>query len=79
MSARFLVANTQAAKLIKPSEGPFHHPSPSAQSTAMVGVALGEPRNDVATTQTLPDCLCVMATVAYHAIRAMARSSSFSL
>ena len=59
-----LIANTQAAKLIKPSEGPFHHPSPSAQPTAMFGVALGEPRNDVATTQTLPDCLRVITTVA---------------
>jgi len=59
-----LVANTQAAKLIKPSEGPFHHPSPSAESTAMFGVALGEPRNDVASAQTLPDCLRVITAIA---------------
>ena len=59
-----LVANPQAAKLIKPSEGSFHHPAPSPQSTAMFGVALGEPRNDVATTQTLPDCLRVITAVA---------------
>jgi hypothetical protein len=59
-----LVANTQAAKLIKPSEGPFHHPSPSTESTAMFGVALGEQRHDTATTQALPDCLRVITTVA---------------
>ena len=59
-----LVANTQAAKLIKPSEGPFHHPSPSAESTVMFGVALREPGHDAAGTQTLADCLRVITTVA---------------
>ena len=29
------VSDAQAAKLIQPSEGPFYHPSPPAQSTAM--------------------------------------------
>ena len=35
-------AHTQTAELIEPSEGSLHHPPPSAQSTAMFGVALGE-------------------------------------
>ena len=58
------IADAQAAKLIQPRESSLHHPSPSAQSTAMLGVALGEPRHDVAGTQTLADCLGVIATVA---------------
>jgi hypothetical protein len=59
-----LIANTQAAELIHPGEGTFYDPAPSAESTAMFGVALGKPRNDVATTQTLPDCFRVITTVA---------------
>ena len=59
-----LIANTQATELIQLREGTFYDPAPSAESTAMFGVALGEPRNDVATTQTLPDCLRVVTTVA---------------
>ena len=58
------VANTKAAKLIKPRESPFNHPAPSAQSAAMFGVALGEPRHDVADKQTSPDRLGVITTVA---------------
>ena len=58
------VANAQPPELIQPSEGPFDYPSPSAQSAAMFGVALREPRHDAAGTQTLPDCLSVITTVA---------------
>jgi hypothetical protein len=60
----FLITDAQSAKLIEPCEGPFHHPAPSPQSAAMSGVSLGEPRHDAAGTQTLPDCLCVITTVA---------------
>jgi hypothetical protein len=58
------VANTQAAKLIQPGEGSFYHPAPSAQSTAMLSISLGEPRHDVADTQPLPDRFRVITTVA---------------
>jgi hypothetical protein len=73
------IADAQAAKLIKPSEGSLHHPSPSAQSAAMISVSFGKPRLDVAGTQTLPDRFGVITTVAQHTIRTMARSSSLSL
>ena len=73
------VADTQATKLIQPSKGPFYHPAPSPQPTAMFGVTLGKHRHDVAGTQTLPDCLCIITSVAEHAIRPMARTPSFSL
>jgi hypothetical protein len=73
------VANTQAPELIHPGEGPFNDPPPSAQSAAMFGVALREPRDDVAGTQTSPDCLRVITTVTQHAIRTMARTSALSL
>jgi len=73
------VANAQPPELIQPSEGPLNYPSPLAQPAAMFSVALCEPRHDAAGTQTLPDCLSVITTVAEHAIRTMARSSSLSL
>ena len=59
-----LVANTQAPELIHPGEGPFNDPPPSAQSATMFRVALREPRHDAAGTQTSPDCLGVITTVA---------------
>jgi hypothetical protein len=72
------VPNAQPAELIQPGERPFHHPAPSSQSTTMLGVALGKGRHDTA-TQTLPDCLRVVATVAYYAIRTTAGTSLLSL
>jgi hypothetical protein len=60
----FLVTNTQSAKLIQPSESSFHHPPPSAQSTAMFCVALGEQRHDVAIAKTLADRFRVITAVA---------------
>ena len=57
------VSDAQAAELVQPSERPLHDPAPSAQSATMFDVALGEPRHDVAGTQTLPDCLRVITTV----------------
>jgi hypothetical protein len=45
----------------------------------MFGVALREPRHDAAGTQTATDCLRVIATVAQHTIRMMARSPSLAL
>jgi hypothetical protein len=49
-----LVTHTQPTKLVQPSESSFYHPPPSAQSTAMFGIALGEQGHDVASTQTWP-------------------------
>ena len=36
------VTNAQSAKLTKPGECSFYYPPPSAQSTAVIGVSLGE-------------------------------------
>jgi hypothetical protein len=60
----FLITDAQSAKLIEPSERPLDDPAPSAQSAAVFGVAFGEPRHDVAHTQTLPDCFRIITTVA---------------
>jgi hypothetical protein len=73
------VANPQSPELVQPSEGPFDHPAPSSQSAAMLGVALRKKRDDASVTQTLPDCISVITTVAQLAVRTMARSSSLSL
>ena len=74
-----LVAHTQTAKLAEPGKGPLYHPPTSAQSTAILCISLSEQRRDVPDTQALPDCLRVITTVAQHAIRMMAWSSSLSL
>jgi hypothetical protein len=74
-----LIANAQPAELIQPSERPFHHPSPSTESTAVFGVALRKKRDDASVTKTLPDRFGIIATVAQHAVRTMARPSPFSL
>jgi hypothetical protein len=74
-----LVPHSQTAKLTEPGEGSFYYPPPSTQSTAMFSVSLGEPRSNPANSQALPDCFGVITTVAYDAIRAIARSSSASL
>jgi hypothetical protein len=50
--------------MIQPGEGPLDQPSPLAQPAAMFSVALCEPRHDAAGTQTLPDYLSVITTVA---------------
>jgi hypothetical protein len=59
-----LVADAQSTELVEPRKGSFHYPAPSAQSASMFGVALREPRHDAAGTQTSPDCLRVITTVA---------------
>jgi hypothetical protein len=60
----FLITDSQPPKLIQPGERPLDDPTPSAQSAAMLGVAHGKPRYDAAGTQTSPDCLRVITTVA---------------
>jgi hypothetical protein len=60
----FLITDAQPPKLVEPSERPLDHPTPSAQSAAVFSVALGEPRQYAAGTQTSPDCLSVITTVA---------------
>jgi hypothetical protein len=58
------VANAQSPELKQPGKGSFYHPPPSAQSTAMLGVAFGKERHDVASTQTLPDRFSVITSIA---------------
>jgi hypothetical protein len=73
------VSNPQPSELIQPSEGPFDYPAPSPQSASVFGVALRERRHNAAGTQTLPDRLNVIATVAQYAIRTMPWASPLSL
>jgi hypothetical protein len=74
-----LVAHAQSPELVQPSEGPFDDPAPSPQSAAMFGIALRKKRDDVSVTQTLPDRLRVITTVAQYAIRTMPWASPLSL
>jgi len=73
------VAHAQSPELVQPSEGPFDHPAPSPQSAAMFGIALRKKRVDASVTQTLPDRLRVITTVAQYAIRTMPWASPLSL
>jgi hypothetical protein len=50
------VPNAQAPEMIQPSEGPLHDPAPSPQSAAMLGIALGQLRQNMSVTQLLTDC-----------------------
>ena len=67
-----LVADPQSAKLVQPGKGPFHDPSPSAQSAAVFSVAHREQRQNASVTQALPDRFRVIPAVAEHIIRSMA-------
>jgi hypothetical protein len=60
----FLITHAEPPELIQPRKRPLHHPSPSAQSTAMFCVALGEQRHDVAIAKTLADRFRVITAVA---------------
>jgi len=73
------VSNPQPPELIEPSEGPFDYPAPSPQSATVFGVALREPRDNAGGTQTLPDRLSVIATVAQNTVRTMPWASPPSL
>ena len=58
------VANAQAPELKQPGESSLYHPPPSAQSTAVLGVALGKEWHDMASTQASPDRFRVITPVA---------------
>jgi hypothetical protein len=73
------VAHAPSPELVQPSEGPFDHPTPSPQSAAMFRIALRKKRDDASVTQTLPDRLRVITTVAQYAIGTMPWASPLSL
>ena len=73
------VANTQTPELKKSCKGSFYHPPPSAQSTAMLGVAFDKERLDVPSKQASPDLFRVIAPVAQHTSRTMTWPSLLSL
>jgi len=73
------VAHAQSPELIEPRERPLHDPAPSAQATPMFRFASRKRRDDASVTQTLPDRLGIITTVAQHAVRSMARASVLSL
>ena len=74
-----LVADAQSTKLVDPSEGPLDDPAQLAQAATALSVTHREKRHDAALTHSLPDCLCIIATVAKHTIRTIAWTSTLSL
>jgi hypothetical protein len=75
----FLVADTQATKLIQPRKRPLDNLAPPAQAAAVLGAAHREQGQNVARAQTVPDGRRVIAAVAEHADRPPARSAAFGL
>jgi hypothetical protein len=74
-----LIATSQSPKLVELSKASLHHPPPVPQSTAMIGISLREPRDNATATETAPDRLGVITTVAQNTIRTMARAPALSL
>jgi len=50
-----LVADPKSAKLVQPGERPFHDPTPTPQTAAVLDVTHCKKRHNAAFTQTLPD------------------------
>jgi len=53
--ASFVVPDSQPTKLVEPSKATLHNPSPSAEATAVLGVAHREQGQDTPVVQALPD------------------------
>src|SRR6516164_169188 len=59
----FFIPQPQAAKMIQPCERAFHNPAPLAQPAAMFRIAHGQPRPDLASTQSIANVLGVVGSV----------------
>jgi hypothetical protein len=75
----FFVAHAQPPELIQPSERPFHHPAPSAQSAPVFSVALCKKRHDASVTQASPNCFGIIPAITHNTIRTVTRMSALSL
>jgi len=73
------VTNTQATKLIEPGKCSLHHPTPSSETAAVARVALGQERQNVASTEASANRLCIVSVVTHDALRTTSRSYSPSL
>jgi hypothetical protein len=74
-----LIANTQAAKLVQPSERAFHHPSPSSKPAAMFGVPSSKEGDDISSTQASPDGFGSISAISCYAVRPMPRTAALAL
>jgi hypothetical protein len=59
----FLIANSQSAKLMKPTICAFHNPPINTQAAAMFGISFGEHRFDPATPQSLAMAFGIIRTI----------------
>ena len=75
----FVVADTQATKLIQPRKCPLDNPAPPAQAAAVLGAAHRQQAQNVARAQAVPDGRRVIAAVAERADRPAPRSAAFAL
>ena len=73
------IPHAKTTELVQPSEGAFDDPAPSSQPAAMFRIAHSEQRQDVASTQSLTDFLCVVGPITQYAIRAATWSATKSL
>ena len=59
-----LIADAESTKLIEPRKAPLDDPSQSPQPASVLGVLHREEGMNVPATQTLPDRLSIITTVA---------------
>ena len=74
-----VVPDTKASKLIEPGKCPLDDPAPSSQTAAVLGAAHRQQRQDAASSQPGPDCLCIIAAVSHHTIWTTPRPSPLAL
>jgi hypothetical protein len=78
MSARFVVADAEAAELIQPGKGTLDDPAPPAQAAPVRGAAHGQQRHDV-TPEAAPNAGRVVAAIPDHRVRPLPRSHACAL
>jgi len=79
ISARRSYRTRRSTELTQPCEGTFHDPAPAPQPATMFCIARCESRQDPATTQGMPNALCIVGAVSQHTIRATARPTTWAL
>jgi hypothetical protein len=65
--------DTQSAKLMKPTQGPFYYPPRSTQATAMGLAPLTQHRQDVSAPHLLTQCSRIIPSVSLKLQRSPAR------
>jgi hypothetical protein len=72
------ITNAESPILMQPRQGALHDPTKHAQATAVLGVALGQNRNDPTLTESLAMRLGIVGAVSLDALGAPPRRTGFA-